>query len=60
MWRRLQHLYALPVYSALFALWRFNSARTVWSKRLWREAAPMGLNYLRVALEAARVSVPPN
>ncbi|EOD25228.1 hypothetical protein EMIHUDRAFT_463495 [Emiliania huxleyi CCMP1516] len=54
-WRRLQHLYALPVYSALFALWRFNSARTVWSKRLWREAAPMGLNYLRGALEAARV-----
>ena len=59
-WRRLQHLYALPVYSVLFALWRFNSARTVWSKRLWREAVPMGLNYLRVALEAACVLVPSN
>jgi len=38
------------VYSILFALWRFNSARTVLTQRLHAQAAFMGLNYLWMAL----------
>jgi fatty acid desaturase len=49
-WRHLQHLYALPVYSILFALWRFNSLKTVREMRLWNEAAPIALNYAWMAL----------
>ena len=41
---------ALPVYSILFALWRFNSIRTIKAKRLWREGGAIGLNYLWMML----------
>ena len=43
-----QHLYALPVYSILFALWRFNSIKTVAAhgRRLWPQALALGVNYL--------------
>ena len=48
--RSKQHLYALPVYSILFALWRYNSLRVVRANRLWREALPIALNYAWLAL----------
>jgi len=48
-WRSLQHLYALPVYSILFALWRFNSLRTVVIGRLYAQGAAMACNYLWMA-----------
>lgn len=48
-WRRLQHLYCVPVYASLFALWRFNSLRTIWGSRLRSEGALVGLNYLWIA-----------
>jgi len=48
-WRRLQHWYCLPVYSILFALWRFNSIRTVFSSNLRREGSMLALNYLWMA-----------
>jgi fatty acid desaturase len=44
-WRRLQHLYALPVYSVLFALWRLNSVRTVFTSRLVGEGAWLAVHY---------------
>jgi len=50
-WRRMQHLYALPVYSILFALWRFNSIKTVHALKLHRSEGPLLLlNYLWMAL----------
>ena len=47
--RKLQHLYALPVYSILFALWRFNSVKTVAAKKLYGQAGCMALNYAWMA-----------
>ena len=50
-WRRLQHLYVLPVYSILFALWRFNSLKTVHTLKLHKTEGPLILlNYLWMAL----------
>ena len=56
-WRKFQHLYVAPVYSILFALWRFNSLKTVISSRLWREAAPLALNYLWLACLPVPVAI---
>jgi len=49
-WRKLQHLYALPLYAILFALWRFNSLKTVFSKRLYGEGALLLTNYAWMAI----------
>lgn len=44
--RKWQHLYVLPVYSILFALWRFNSLRTVHGLKLHRtEGLLLAANY---------------
>ena len=44
---RLQHLYILPVYSILFALWRFNSIKTIHAFKLHKsEGVLVALNYL--------------
>lgn len=57
-WRKYQHLYIAPVYSILFALWRFNSLKTVATSRLWRtEGPPLALNYLWLALLPAPVAI---
>ena len=51
-WRHLQHLYMIPVYASLFALWRFNSLRTLHSMRKhWsNESLLIALNYAWIAL----------
>jgi len=59
MIRKVQHLYwALP-YSFLFAIWRIDSLKVAFQRKLWGECARLGAHYaLLFALFPARVLLP--
>mmetsp|Transcript_1434 Transcript_1434/g.2414 ORF Transcript_1434/g.2414 Transcript_1434/m.2414 type:complete len:513 (+) Transcript_1434:36-1574(+) len=44
-WRKFQHLYLPFAYSLLFVVWRIDSVKVAWKRRLWPELAALGLHY---------------
>jgi len=54
--RKWQHLYWWAPYSLLFAIWRIDSIKVAFKRKLWGEAARLGLHY--AALFALFPAVP--
>lgn len=44
-WRRYQHLYVAGLFSLLHVLWRIDSLRVVWSRKIMSEALPLIAHY---------------
>jgi len=48
--RKIQHLYWPIPYSLLFAIWRIDSIKVAWQRKLWGEFGRLGLHYAGLAL----------
>mmetsp|Transcript_29651 Transcript_29651/g.66474 ORF Transcript_29651/g.66474 Transcript_29651/m.66474 type:complete len:462 (+) Transcript_29651:87-1472(+) len=44
-WRKVQHLYLPVAYSLLFVLWRVDSFKVAWKRKLWPEVAALSAHY---------------
>lgn len=57
--RKFQHLYWMLPYSMLFAIWRIDSIKVAFKRKLWGEVAGMGLHYAMLfALFPVKVLLP--
>lgn len=57
--RRFQHLYWAAPYSLLFLIWRVDSIRVAWKRKLWGELLRLGAHYTALfAIFSPQILVP--
>lgn len=45
-WRPFQHIYVGALFSLLHVVWRIDSLRVAWKRRIWRELIPIAIHYV--------------